>query len=301
MPDDDRRFHRLQEHARGRRSPVLAAPVGALTGALLGGAAWSMEAALLSWVGAPIGPEAAPTAAACALIGAGFGLVTGGTWLWGGAWMVGMTAAVGVWALTGVITPAIAGSVPPQASAIAGGALALIAAQIVGRLPLPQGLQVVLSSVVALLVMVAAPVHAHLLAAPADGLAVAVTALLLLVVSPLAVVGWSLTTVGRGPLLPAAVAAGLSGGAVFAQLGDAVQPAPPSDDPERPPIVVIVVEGLRADRLTEGGYARDVTPALDAFARSAVRYEQAESTSSWSVPAIASLLPSRWPHRCLGQ
>ncbi len=73
-------------------------------------------------------------------------------------------------------------------------------------------------------------------------------------------------------------------------------PAPLAPAREHPPIVIYLVDTLRADRLGCYGQARPLTPRIDAFARDAVLFENAVSESSWTRPAIASLftgLPAR--------
>ena len=54
---------------------------------------------------------------------------------------------------------------------------------------------------------------------------------------------------------------------------------------ERPNIVLIVVDTLRADRLSSYGYSKPTTPRIDAFAARGVRFANAYSTSSWTLPA----------------
>lgn len=66
--------------------------------------------------------------------------------------------------------------------------------------------------------------------------------------------------------------------------------------PERPNLVVIVLDALRADHLGLYGYARDTSPALDAFARDAVVFEQAISQSTFTKASIASLFTGRAPY-----
>lgn len=64
---------------------------------------------------------------------------------------------------------------------------------------------------------------------------------------------------------------------------------------ERPSVVLVVVDTLRADRLGIHGQDRPTTPALDAFARKSRVYEQARATSSWTLPSLASLFTGRPP------
>ncbi len=64
--------------------------------------------------------------------------------------------------------------------------------------------------------------------------------------------------------------------------------------PARPSFVVIVLDTVRADRLSGYGYGRPTTPRLDALAARGIRFANASSTSSWTVPAHASLFTGRY-------
>jgi len=61
--------------------------------------------------------------------------------------------------------------------------------------------------------------------------------------------------------------------------------------------VLIVIDTLRADRLGCYGYERPTTPNLDALARRGIRFANVSSTSSWTVPAHASLFTGLYPIR----
>ena len=67
--------------------------------------------------------------------------------------------------------------------------------------------------------------------------------------------------------------------------------------PTRPNVVVYLVDTLRPDHLGVYGYERDTSPALDAFARDAVVFDQAYSPSAWTRPACASLLTGLNPQK----
>ncbi len=62
-----------------------------------------------------------------------------------------------------------------------------------------------------------------------------------------------------------------------------------------PPIVLIVLDTLRADHLGAYGYERDTSPNLDRFAAGATLFERCISPSSWTVPAHASLFTGVYP------
>ena len=62
-----------------------------------------------------------------------------------------------------------------------------------------------------------------------------------------------------------------------------------------PNIIVILLDTLRADRLGCYGWERARTPNLDGIAERGVRFADAMSASSWTLPAHASLFTSSYP------
>ncbi|MEM7052246.1 MAG: sulfatase [Acidobacteriota bacterium] len=76
---------------------------------------------------------------------------------------------------------------------------------------------------------------------------------------------------------------------------------PPPASPDRPNLLLIVVDTLRRDRLTSYGYERDTTPEIDRLlARRGVVFERAYAQAPWTTPSVASLLSSRYPGEFLG-
>jgi uncharacterized sulfatase len=67
------------------------------------------------------------------------------------------------------------------------------------------------------------------------------------------------------------------------------------DTKNRPDILLIVLDTLRADRLSSYGYPRETTPNLDAFAEDGVLFERAISPAQWTVPAHASIFTGEYP------
>jgi arylsulfatase A-like enzyme len=61
---------------------------------------------------------------------------------------------------------------------------------------------------------------------------------------------------------------------------------------ERPNIVLVSIDSLRADHLGCYGYDRDTSPAIDALATGGVLFERAIAQSPWTLPSHASLLTS---------
>jgi arylsulfatase A-like enzyme len=68
-----------------------------------------------------------------------------------------------------------------------------------------------------------------------------------------------------------------------------------AEAPRPPNIVLLVVDTVRADRLSCYGYERPTTPNIDALCERGIRFDDAWSTSSWTLPAHASLFTGRYP------
>jgi len=64
---------------------------------------------------------------------------------------------------------------------------------------------------------------------------------------------------------------------------------------ERPNVLLVVIDTLRADHLGAWGYERPTSPRIDALAASGVRFSEARSTSSWTAPSVASILTGLYP------
>jgi hypothetical protein len=64
---------------------------------------------------------------------------------------------------------------------------------------------------------------------------------------------------------------------------------------ERPHIVLIVVDALRADRIAPYGFDAAISPELARWAEHGVVFERVLAQSSWTKVSMASLLTSLWP------
>ncbi len=65
----------------------------------------------------------------------------------------------------------------------------------------------------------------------------------------------------------------------------------------KPNVVLIVVDTLRADRLTQYGYELKTSTPLDEFVGQATLFERTYSTSSWTIPATATIHTGQHPGR----
>ncbi|MFL7792722.1 MAG: sulfatase-like hydrolase/transferase, partial [Anaerolineae bacterium] len=55
----------------------------------------------------------------------------------------------------------------------------------------------------------------------------------------------------------------------------------------KPDIILVVLDTLRADRLSCYGYSRETSPHIDAFAAESTLFERAISPAQWTIPAHA--------------
>ncbi|HET6203057.1 MAG TPA: sulfatase [Planctomycetota bacterium] len=70
----------------------------------------------------------------------------------------------------------------------------------------------------------------------------------------------------------------------------AARPEAPGAPSARPDVLLVVLDGLRADRCSAYGGPRGATPNLDCLAAEGALFARALAPSSWSVPSHASLL-----------
>ena len=65
--------------------------------------------------------------------------------------------------------------------------------------------------------------------------------------------------------------------------------------PERPTLVLVSIDCLRADHVSAYGYHRATTPNIDALAADGTIFESAVSVSSWTLPTHLSMLTGLLP------
>ena len=73
--------------------------------------------------------------------------------------------------------------------------------------------------------------------------------------------------------------------------------APPGPDfvGNAVPVILVVVDTLRADHLSLYGYERPTSPTLDVWARQGRVFDNALAPSPWTLPSFGSLYTGRWP------
>ena len=74
---------------------------------------------------------------------------------------------------------------------------------------------------------------------------------------------------------------------------EAGRPLPPADSPN---VLLIVLDTVRADRLSLYGYPRATTPILKRLAKRGIRFDEARATAPWTLASHASMFTGRLPH-----
>ena len=69
----------------------------------------------------------------------------------------------------------------------------------------------------------------------------------------------------------------------------------PARLPPGAPIVLVIIDTLRADALGVYGNERPTSTALDAWAKRGAVFDHAFATAPWTLPSIASILTGRYP------
>jgi arylsulfatase A-like enzyme/uncharacterized membrane protein YbhN (UPF0104 family) len=72
---------------------------------------------------------------------------------------------------------------------------------------------------------------------------------------------------------------------------------------DKPNVILLIVDTMRADRLGCYGYAKQTSPVLDRFAEESILFEQAVVQASWTRPSIATILSGLYPstHRAISK
>ena len=88
----------------------------------------------------------------------------------------------------------------------------------------------------------------------------------------------------------------------FAAAGLAFPPPAFCAPARRPSVVLVVLDSVRADRISPYGYKPSATPALAKLAGRASVFENAYANSNWTGPSLASILTGKLPfsHGLLG-
>ncbi len=94
-------------------------------------------------------------------------------------------------------------------------------------------------------------------------------------------------------LLVLFLAAFLWGGDRLKEWRAAARPLPPDRSAN---VILIVLDAVAAGHMNLYGYERPTSPTLVDLAERGIRFDSAQSTSSWTLPSHASMFTGRWPH-----
>jgi hypothetical protein len=273
---------------------VLAWALGLLQGAAAGFAAGLLEAAVLSLAGLAAEPVAVLLAwtvagGACGAVAAVPGAV-------GPRWASSAAVIALAWSVSPVVGSWFSGAGAPPALGVGLVAVAgVLVAWIVGHADVGAAVHQAAAAFTFALVALLAPIDHHLWSDRASLAWLAVALGVAAVGIGFAGAAALVATSGRALVLPIGAAV-LLGGAVLGAVE--LDPGPEAPGPvasEVAPILMVVVSGLRADRVGFAGHERSHTPNLDDLARRGRVFTEAHATSSWTVPSLATLLTGRLP------
>lgn len=121
---------------------------------------------------------------------------------------------------------------------------------------------------------------------------IAVNAALVLERHPAGARRWLAVTAAGLAAMVLIQAGSIAGGDALKRWREAGRAMPPAGSPD---VLLIVMDTVRADRLSGYGYSRPTTPNLDRLAGRGVRFTEARSSASWTLPSHASMFSGRRP------
>ncbi len=71
----------------------------------------------------------------------------------------------------------------------------------------------------------------------------------------------------------------------------------PAGAQDRPNLLILSIDTLRADHVSCYGYDRPTTPSIDLVAANGTRFAAARSVAPWTLPSFASMFTGRYPTR----
>ena len=69
----------------------------------------------------------------------------------------------------------------------------------------------------------------------------------------------------------------------------------PLPSAEAPNVLLVVLDTVRADRLSLYGYSRPTSRTLERLARQGIRFDEARATAPWTLPSHVSIFTGQWP------
>jgi arylsulfatase A-like enzyme len=103
---------------------------------------------------------------------------------------------------------------------------------------------------------------------------------------------WRLSSSGAGIALFALPLYGFSQWNSVVRGPERVGSRPASDAPN---LLWIVIDTLRADRMSVYGYGQPTTPELEAWAKEGITFDMARSAAPWTLPSHVTMFTGLWP------
>ena len=79
--------------------------------------------------------------------------------------------------------------------------------------------------------------------------------------------------------------------------GEAATTPDPATHKQRPNVLMLSIDTLRADRVSAYGYERNTTPNMDRWIQGGIQFDTARTVEPLTSPALCSMLTSRHPHQ----
>lgn len=100
-------------------------------------------------------------------------------------------------------------------------------------------------------------------------------------------------------LIPLCIALGLAnypvGVSIFNYFSDVPEEGSAGNAGEKPNVIILLIDMLRADHVHSYGYERETTPNIDKYASEGVMFSNVRAQAAWTLPSTATLLSGLYP------
>lgn len=283
-------------------NPVVGLFVGALFGAVVGLAVAVWEATVLAYMGLRLPAPALGQQLVVVYVaaGCGVGALGGMMRLAGSRWAMFVMTTPLLWVITGALAVEVERSGANPMTAVAVGVpIGIAVAWAIARFIPSEQLLTGLAGTLFVLLAIGAPFNLHLLNRSLVGAGALVNLAVVLVASSVgSAMAYALGD-GRGVKVPFAAALAAAGGGmlVWPSLTAPQEAWPRAVYDNHPPMVMVVVGGLRADHVAATGGSMNAMPLLARRGRRGWVYSDATTTAPWTLPAMSSIFTGRVPSR----
>jgi len=100
-------------------------------------------------------------------------------------------------------------------------------------------------------------------------------------------------------LIPLCITLGLAnypvGVSIFNYFSDVPEEGSAGNAGEKPNVIILLIDMLRADHVHSYGYERETTPNIDKYAGEGVMFSNVRAQAAWTLPSTATLLSGLYP------